>query len=177
MFYTGKGDKGESHIGKKKYPKDSPILEALGTLDELNSLLGWLRSDKEGEFNDRLKSVQESLFLVQANIGHLLAPEFSVPTFPEEKIRQIEEEIEGMEKEIDPERGFVVSGEQEIASQLDYARAVSRRAEREVFRLTHEYDIHQDILTYLNRLSSYLYALARYSAFTDRIKESHPRYE
>ena len=75
LFYTGKGDKGVSRVGKKNYPKDSPILEALGDLDELNSFLGLVRSTvKDKKLMAGLQTVQQHLFIVQAQIAVLMFP-------------------------------------------------------------------------------------------------------
>ena len=76
LFYTGKGDKGQSHIGKKKYSKDSPIMEALGDLDELNSLLGVIRAAAKKGLNKKLFLVQENLFIIQARVAWILFPQF-----------------------------------------------------------------------------------------------------
>ncbi|MDP2641501.1 MAG: cob(I)yrinic acid a,c-diamide adenosyltransferase [Candidatus Yanofskybacteria bacterium] len=177
FFYTGKGDQGESHIGAKKYPKDSPVLEALGELDELNSFIGWVRSYKGTELGRQLKNVQETLFIIQARVGHLLAPEYPGPELAESKIRELEQAIEEIEAKLQPERGFVIPGADPVSAQLDILRAVSRRVERAVFRLHKENPLPQEILTYLNRLSSYFFALARLQVFSEEVKESKPKYE
>ena len=73
LFYTGKGDGGVSHINGKKYPKDSLIAKALGELDELNSMLGVVRSVlKKKKIAPKLLSVQESLFILQAQIASIM---------------------------------------------------------------------------------------------------------
>ncbi|MDP2735290.1 MAG: cob(I)yrinic acid a,c-diamide adenosyltransferase [bacterium] len=177
LFYTGKGDKGTSSVGKKKYPKDSPILEALGDLDELNSLLGLMRSSlKKKDLGRKLFLVQENLFIIQARIAWLMFTKFTSPQMTQEKIRKMELEIEAMEKSIRPERGFIIPGENETASWLDLARAVARRAERSTARLNKKRKLPQEVLTYLNRLSSYLYALARLEISRTNTKERKPRY-
>lgn len=177
LFYTGKGDKGSSHIGKKKYPKDSLIIETLGDLDELNSLLGVVRSTlKKRDLNKKLFHAQENLFIIQARIAWMMYPKFPSPQMTEEKIRAMEQEIDTIEKKIKPERGFVVSGSHAIAAWLDMLRAVARRAERRVVKLHKTHALPQEIITYLNRLSSYLYALARAEIAAKKIKESRPTY-
>src|SRR3989344_8706503 len=111
LFFTGKGDKGSSHIGKKKYPKDSPIVEALGDLDELNSLLGVVKTQiHRVGLSKKLEKIQENLFIIQARIAWLMYPKFPSPQITEDKIRAMEKEIDAIEKKIKPERGFVVSG-------------------------------------------------------------------
>jgi len=178
FFYTGKGDKGVSNVGTKKVPKDSPIIEALGDCDELNSLLGVVRSSvADRELNRKLVSVQENLFIIQARIAWLMFPEHDSPQMTEEKIRAMEKEIEKMEEEIAPERGFIIPGENTTASWLDFTRAVSRRVERSVVKVNKEHKLPEELLTYLNRLSSYLYALARLEISRTKTKEKKPTYK
>lgn len=178
FFYTGKGDKGSSQIGKKKIPKDSTIVEALGDLDELNSLLGVVRTQvRKPNLAKKLERVQENLFIIQARIAWLMYPKFPSPQITEEKIKAMEQEIDAIEKKIKPERGFIVSGSDPTASWLDMLRAVSRRAERRVVKLHKTRELPQEIMTYLNRLSSYLYALARLEIAGRKIREKHPKYQ
>lgn len=178
LFYTGKGDKGESFIGGKKYPKDSPIIEALGDLDELNSLLGVVKAQAhKPSLAKKLERVQENLFIIQARIAWLMYPRFPSPQMTKEKIKEMEQEINAIEKKIKPERGFVISGSDPIASWLDMLRAVSRRVERRVVKLHKARALPQEIIVYLNRLSSYLYALARAEAAVKKIKEPRPTYK
>lgn len=177
LFYTGKGDKGSSLIGKKKVPKDSPIVEALGDLDELNSLLGVVKTQvRKPNLAKKLERVQENLFIIQARIAWLMYPKFPSPQMTSDKTRAMEREIGAIEKKIKPERGFVISGSDPVASWLDMLRAVSRRVERRVVKLHKTRALPQEIITYLNRLSSYLYALARAEAAAKKIKEPRPAY-
>ena len=177
LFYTGKGDKGSSQIGKKKYPKDSPIVEALGDLDELNSLLGVVKIQvRKPGLAKKLEKVQENLFIIQARIAWLMFPKFPSPQMAEAKVKDMEQEIDTIEKKIKPGRGFVISGSDPIASWLDMLRAVSRRVERRVVALHKTRALPPEIIAYLNRLSSYLYALARAETAAKKIKESSPTY-
>ena len=177
FFYTGKGDKGTSIIGKKKFPKDSPAIEALGDLDELNSLIGLFKSTSNGKpFFLKLTKVQETLFIIQARIAWILYPKFSSPQVSKEKVKELEKEIERAEETIRPERGFVIPGTNETASWLDYLRAVERRVERRVYTLSKKHPVPKEILAYLNRLSSYLYALARLEIHKKKLKEPKPTY-
>lgn len=177
LFYTGKGDKGSSYIGKKKYPKDSPIIETLGDLDELNSLLGVVRSVlKKRDVNKKLLQVQENLFIIQARLAWLMFPKFKSPQITPEKIGKMEKEIEEIEKKIRPSPGFIIPGENTNAAWLDFARSVSRRAELSAVRLNKKYPLPQEVLTYLNRLSSYLYAQARVEIAKTKTREQKPTY-
>ena len=174
LFYTGKGDKGVSYIGKKKYPKDSPVFKVLGDLDELNSLLGLVKTRvKKKELAQKLERVQQDLFIIQANVAWFLYPKFKAPKFVAAKVTRLEQEIQKIERKVKPTRGFIVAGINEPSSWLDYLRAVSRRVERKTITMHKKFKLSQEILTYLNRLSSYLYALARAQA---EKKETIPTY-
>lgn len=178
LFYTGKGDKGSSQVGKKKIPKNSPILEALGDLDELNSLIGATRSSLQNkQLQAKLKHVQEALFVIQARIAWIMFPEHKAKVLAKQRIIELEQEIDAIEAKIKPERGFIIPGENPVAAQLDYIRAVSRRVERKIDILHKKHALPPEILAYMNRLSSYLYALARLEIFTSKTKESKPTYK
>lgn len=177
LFYTGKGDKGISRVGKKTYSKNSSIAEALGELDELNSLLGAVRNElKRKTISKKLLQVQGSLFIIQAQIAASMFPEARSPELTIEKVRELEREIETIERALRPERGFVIPGRNRDSSWLDVARAVSRRVERRLVALHAVQKLSPCILSYMNRLSSYLYALARSAAAEDRVKEQKPTY-
>ena len=178
LFYTGKGDAGTSYIGKQKVPKDSPVIEALGDLDELNSLIGFVRSSLEdGELKEKLQQVQEALFIIQARVAWILFPEYTAKELPVQRIGDLEKEIDDIEEKIKPERGFIIPGEEEKAAKLDYIRAVARRVERRIDTLHKQHPLPPEILAYMNRLSSFVYALARLEIFKAKIKESKPTYE
>jgi len=178
LFYTRKGDRGTSQIGKKKVPKDSPVIEALGELDELNSFIGFTRSNMRGaELKEKLKQVQESLFIIQARVAWIMFPEYKAKELLAQRISDLEKEIDDIEERIKPERGFIIPGEEQVASQLDYVRAVCRRVERRIDTLHKRHQLPPEVLMYMNRLSSYFYALARLESFSAGIKESKPTYE
>lgn len=178
LFFTGKGDKGSSFVGKTAISKDSPIVEALGDLDELNSLIGVVKTQvHRTDLAKKLEMVQEDLFIIQAQIAWKLYPKFPSPKLAQDKITAMEQEINAMEKKIKPKRGFVIPGSDPTASWLDMLRAVSRRVERRVVKLHRTRALPQEILVYLNRISSYFYALARLEITERKIKEKHPKYQ
>lgn len=178
LFYTRKGDAGTSQVGKNKVPKDSPITEALGDLDELNSLIGMARSDLQNkELQEKLKQIQESLFIIQARCAWIMFPEYKPKEFSSKRVTDLEREIDAIEETMKPERGFIVPGEELTAAKLDYIRAVARRVERRIDTLHKKYPLPPEVLMYMNRLSSYLYALARFEAYKANIKEPKPSYE
>ncbi len=180
MYYTGKGDKGKSEIGKKKISKDSLILETLGELDELNSLIGLVKNQINKDFRKKLEKIQNDLFIIQANIAWFLYPKFKAPDLEKEKIKKLEEEIEAIEKKIKPERGFVIPGSCLESAWIDYLRSVTRRVERRTVAFNTKFRTkfrkNKNILSYLNRLSSYFFALARLIAYDKAIRERKPSY-
>lgn len=180
IFYTGKGDKGESNLGKKKIKKTRPEVEVVGALDELNSLLGLVKNQSFGRLNQLFKKVitdvQEDLFIIQANIGSLMfGDKFTPPVFKKEKVTKLEKLIDDFERKIRPERKFIIYGTNEAAGWLDYARAVARKTERISLKLRNK--LVPEIFAYLNRLSSLFYAMARLAVKKSGRKEKHPLYK
>jgi len=180
LFYTGKGDRGVSEIEGKKIYKSSLKIEAVGVLDEVNSLLGLVKTQSlPGGYKDILEEAQENLFIIQAHVGVLMAGKFKAPVFSDKKVKDIEKLIDSLEKKVKPGKGFIVSGSNEASSWLDFARTVVRRAEVVMVKLDrkHKRKLEPAILAYLNRLSSLLYAMARYAAKTKHSSEQHPSYK
>lgn len=179
LFYTGLGDQGRSIIAKKKFSKTHPVMDALGDLDELNSLTGLVRTKiRSHEIRMTLQNVQEALFIIQANVAvSEFGGKYPPPELKKQKITEMEKTIDALEKKINPERGFIVSGETEKSAWLDYARTVSRRAERSVIKYYKSKKPDVSVLAYLNRLSSLFFALARWEAKKSGKKEGHPKYK
>lgn len=179
MFYTGKGDDGKSGIlgTDARCNKDEPIFHALGTVDELNSLLGvcYAKVVKEVQ-NDGislpeiLRSVQEDLFIVQAELAG------AKKSLKQKHVTHVEEVIAELTAHIENPKAFVMSGSSEISAYIDFARSVSRRVERSVLAAESERAVSKDTKAYLNRLSSLLYVLARYVAVKADVKEQNPKY-
>lgn len=179
MLYTRKGDGGTSGLfgTKERYSKDSPVYEALGGLDELNSLLGMCRAQAIGMKNEgeldiskEIVRVQENLFIAQAELAG--APKNITQTHVDE----LETVIGVFEGLIENPHSFVIPGGSEQSALFDYARAVSRRAERAVVVARAQRPISPTTGAYLNRLSSLLYALARYTAKREGAGELSPTY-
>ncbi len=175
MFYTKKGDKGKSKIGKNFVSKDSLILDVLGELDELNSLIGLVKNIVK-KYKKELNEIQENLFIIQAQIAWLIYPKFKQPELKKEKIEEIEKKIEEIEKRIKPVKGFIIPGKEINSAWLHYLRAVTRRIERKIVSLNKRYKLQKNILEYINRLSSYLYSLARKIVYDKKLKEDQPKY-
>jgi len=183
-LFTGKGDDGTTKtLGfEQRMSKSSTIAEALGTVDEINSFLGFLKIEGreagfefEGRsFEDIVSEVQQNLFIVQAELGG--SEGFSIK---QEKVDKMSETINNIEKSIPPIKSFFVSGGCRISTLFDYARTISRRAERRVVNVVDQkkISVSSGTTAYLNRLSSLLYAMARLSNHLSGIKEESPKYE
>jgi len=178
MLYTRKGDDGTTGTfgSKTRLPKDSMLFEALGTVDELNSLLGVCFAKaaslpEEYEFVQKLvRRAQEDLFIVQAELAGAdkkIAPE---------RVEWLEAAVGEIETKIEPPSSFLIAGASELSSFFDFARTIARRAERAVIRAGGERAVSEDTRRYLNRLSSLLYALARFEAGRSGQKEKAPSY-
>lgn len=176
MLYTKKGDSGVSGLygTDERFPKDQSVFDALGAVDELNSLLGLCRSKADSLFPELatdIKLVQETLFIVQAELAG--APK-SVTT---EHTQTLERSIDCLERSLHNPHAFIIPGSTEYSALFDYARAVSRRTERDVIKLHTKQPIAAPLRAYLNRLSSFLYALARYAAVQGQATEHAPTYK
>jgi len=164
------GDTGQTVTlsGKKVY-KDDPQVEAYGSVDELNSLLGVVVAFTSHEEVSRLlRRIQKELFLVAAELAmgkiHFIRIN---PTH----ISALEEEIDKIERELPHLANFIVPGGSKTASLLHLARTVCRRAERRVVTLSRKSSINPSIIKYLNRLGDLLFVLARYENKKQHIEE------
>jgi cob(I)alamin adenosyltransferase len=176
-IYTKTGDLGNtSLIGGTRVPKSHLRIESYGTVDELNSFIGFL-DDQLTDVRSKniLKEVQDRLF----TIGSSLAcdpdkePKMKLPDLKEEDILLLESEIDEMNKALPPMKSFVLPGGSMAISSAHIARCVCRRAERNCVNM-HEHEMFIDplVVKYLNRLSDHLFVLARYIAHQTGIKES-----
>ncbi|HEX7415419.1 MAG TPA: cob(I)yrinic acid a,c-diamide adenosyltransferase [Bacteroidia bacterium] len=163
-IYTKTGDKGQtSLIGGTRLPKHHIRIEAYGTVDELNSWIGLLRDQPiDARSIKTLVETQDRLF----TIGSLLAADpaknkMKLPDIKEEDIVLLEKEIDAMEETLPPMKSFVLPGGHTIVSYCHLARCVCRRAERAVLRLAETEKVEELTYKYLNRLSDYLFVLAR----------------
>lgn len=177
MLYTGKGDGGTTKAfgqNQARISKASELPEALGSLDELNAFLGFvkMRSIDAPRIRDILKDTQEQLFIVQAEIA---GADKRLAVGSVERIEQI---VNDIEKEIPPLKGFSIAGGTELSALLDVARTLSRRAERRVVAIIDSglRDVSDETKAYMNRLSSLLFALARLANHLAGVEEENPKY-
>lgn len=171
LLYTRTGDSGStSLVGGERVRKNSLRLEAYGTIDELSSCLGAFASDSQcdAEVRREVMEVQNELF----NIGCYLATavgegsEPKCPSLTPGKLGELETWIDTLDEKTPKIRAFVLPGGTPAASAAHIARTVCRRAERRILDLAETEYVDPAVITYINRLSDYLFIAARYSNFT-----------
>lgn len=178
-IYTRLGDKGNtSVIGGVRLPKDHPLIEALGALDELVSLLGYIRSLTEEDYIiNLLKEIQVDLYRISAELACTCSPIIGrkCEDINNDDVARLELYIDEIESNIPPLDKFLVVGGSELASLLHFARAVCRRAERRVVSFFKSGNIegHDDVIPYLNRLSDLLFVLARKVGLEEGFEEEY----
>jgi cob(I)alamin adenosyltransferase len=159
--YTKKGDRGKTGLFRKvsvknnQIPKDSLRIEAIGVIDEVNSFLGMIASGPSSQLAITLREVQEDLFIISSILAGARL------RFYRTKAKRLEGQIDRIEKELAPLKNFIFPGGAREAAQLHYARSLTRRAERVVVSLDRKEKVKPQILAYLNRLSDFLFVLAR----------------
>ncbi len=176
MIYTKTGDQGTtSLVGGSRVNKDDERVEAYGTVDELNSHVGMLAEMMRplgGGYYDELKAVQHNLFTIQT----LLATEDSdiyarLPQLDEEEVNILERQIDTISDMLPKLHSFVIAGGNTIGAQCHICRTVCRRAERRIVTLSNHTNIDNLLLRYINRLSDYLFVLARFAVVHEGQKE------
>ena len=164
-IYTKTGDDGTTGLfGGARVAKDSRRVEAYGTVDELNSVVGLARAEELGEELDAvLAQLQDDLFVIGAEVGATPGKEATLPSrrIANEDITRLERAIDAAEAELPPLRNFILPGGSRGAAFLHLARTVCRRAERLTLSARVEAPIRDEVLVYLNRLSDLLFVLAR----------------
>jgi cob(I)alamin adenosyltransferase len=173
-IYTRGGDKGmTSLVGGVRVPKESPRLEAYGTVDELNSIIGIVRTftpdyrEGLGEdytwYSEMLRRIQNELF----DVGSELAtpPDVEYPgmhRMGEEEVEQLEREIDRMNEALEDLKSFTLPGGGKLNAFLHLARTVCRRAERICWAARHTEQISDSVIIFINRLSDHLFVQSRW---------------
>lgn len=188
-LYTGRGDDGTTTLyncQQGRISKNSNIIEALGSIDELNAYIGVVKVYAEIDkiklkYSDKkdillsviLGDVQQILFIIQAEIAGVDM------TVKKSNLNKIEDIIESIGNQLPPITSFTISGGSILSSTLDFSRTLARRCERNIVSVSDEKNniVGKVTIAYLNRLSSLLFALSRYSNYLLSIKEEHPNYD
>lgn len=168
--YTKKGDSGTTGlIGGTRLPKHHLRIEGYGTVDELNSYIGLIRDyNPNPARKSLLVEIQDRLFTIGSHLAS--DPEKSKMTLPEitpNDVEILEKAIDNMEETLEPMKFFVLPGGHPTVSHCHVARCICRRAERLISHLNEETPIDPVIMSYMNRLSDYLFVLSR--AFTKEL--------
>ena len=173
-IYTKKGDSGETSLfGGTRVKKSDIRIEAFGDIDELNSYIGLLASMPEyTSCQNVLEKIQNNLFIT----GSMLAAESEsaktkIPVLKPNETEILENEIDRMTNSLPPLQGFILPGGNEAISFCHIARCICRRAERHIVTLSQHHPVEGIVIIYLNRLSDYLFVLARQTAYGMDVKE------
>ena len=168
-IYTRTGDKGETVlVGGLKVEKHSLRPDAFGEVDELNSIIGIVRTyickDEQSGLNDILEKIQNELFDLGADLA---TPENSknsdkILRITSSQVKRLENEIDKFNKDLNELKSFVLPGGSKLSSWLHLARTSTRRAERKITKLASEEGINNEVIIYINRLSDLLFVMARH---------------
>jgi cob(I)alamin adenosyltransferase len=174
-IYTKTGDKGyTSLIGGTRVPKHHLRIESYGTVDELNSYIGLIRDQDISAYDkDLLKQIQDRLFTIGSSLA--ADPEKSrmvIPDLHPSDIELLEKEMDRMNETLPELRHFILPGGSNAISYCHIARCVCRRAERLSVHLTEESTVDEKVNIYLNRLSDYLFTLARMIGHQNKVPEN-----
>ena len=160
--YTGVGDQGKTQLVDGSWvAKTHPVVEAVGEVDELNSLLGVVLSqDPPSPLREHLRRIQNDLFILGADLA--TPGPLEVPRIGEDRVRRLESWIDEMNAPLPPLREFILPGGHPVAALLFLARAVARRAERRIAHLLPQRSEPFWGFVYINRLSDFLFVAARW---------------
>jgi len=172
-IYTRTGDHGETSLfSGQRVPKTHPRVAAYGTLDEMNSILGAAVAAGPSEpVRAALLDLQKRTFDLCADLATVLQPG-QLPRVSDETVREIELDMDRISALLPEMKTFVLPGGSPAACQIHIARTVARRAEREALLVDDSARIARTPMVYLNRLSDYLYLLARYENHLAGVKET-----
>jgi cob(I)alamin adenosyltransferase len=171
--YTRTGDKGDTGlVGGKRVPKDSLRIEAYGTMDELNSIVGVVRTFNEERLADgehhrwleeQLHKIQNQLFDLGSELATPPGAEYEGQfKFTEAEVKGLEELMDHCQKDLAPLKSFTLPGGGRINAFMHMARTVCRRFERQVLRLSREEPVNEWDIKYVNRLSDVFFVLGRW---------------
>jgi len=176
-IYTRGGDKGDTSLGRgERVAKHDPRVEAYGTVDEANSVIGLARAAVErtlksdahrASIDEMLKRIQNDLFDLGADLCTISAKEGDSKEGRQalrivaSQTERLEKEIDAMNAELAPLKSFILPGGSDAAAWLHLARTVARRAERRMTALAAEQSVNPEAIKYVNRLSDHLFVLAR----------------
>ena len=172
-IYTRTGDGGETGlVGGARVSKDSLRVQAYGDVDELNSILGVVRSFlSDAELDKLLREIQRDLFIVGSDLAAPLRVHSSIPRITGARITELEKAIDVLEEELPPLQAFILPSGTQSGALLHFARTVARRAERSIVTLRGSETINEQLVPYMNRLSDLLFVIARVTNHRNKVDE------
>ena len=174
-IYTGRGDEGMTDLRTmERVSKASKRIEAYGTVDELNALVGRARPTGYDDIDEDLRRVQNHLHVVQADLANPDPDDDPVVTGTHAET--VEDCIDRYDDELDALEDFILPGGSDAGARLHHARTVCRRAERRAVSLADTEEVNENAVVYLNRLADLLFTLARTVNARDGAAEEHPTY-
>ncbi len=176
-IYTKSGDDGYTGLLRGgRILKSSLRVEAYGTVDELNSSLGVVRSfNQDKEIDPILEGIQNDLHILGAQLASAVSKE-KAPSISSQRVNQIENIIDKCEGELDPLSNFILPGGSSAAAFLHISRGICRRAERRAVALSKDEDVDANTIIYLNRLSDLLFVLSRLANKRAGVSDTEWRY-
>ncbi|WP_338729403.1 cob(I)yrinic acid a,c-diamide adenosyltransferase [Haladaptatus sp. DJG-WS-42] len=175
-IYTKRGDEGKTDLSNmSRVSKASHRIEAYGSVDEVNALVGVVRPTGHEDIDEKLRSIQNHLHIVQADFANP-DPDADDPVVRAEHVALLEGWMDELDAELEPLRNFILPSGSEPGAKLHHARAVCRRAERRAVALINEEEANPEAVKYLNRLSDALFVLARAVNKREGVPEESPTY-
>jgi len=177
--YTKVGDKGRTaFFGCGMIQKDDPRIEALGAVDELNSIIGvTLSMVNDKELIEVLTKIQHDLFQVGADLAGSALEKKALPRITQTHIQEVEQAIDRIEERLGTPTKFILPGGTQASALLHLCRATTRRSERELVKAKGVIEISPDLMIYVNRLSDFFFMLARQANNEVNVKEQQPIYK
>lgn len=174
-IYTRSGDTGFTRIhGGERVPKDDIRIEANGCIDELNTVIGIVRSmlPVEHEWQPFLFSIQRNLMVVMSHVATPSSIRDKNPNvLPSDMVTVCEVMMDNLTTQMEDNGYFILPGGTQVSAQLQFARVVSRRAERRLWTLDRKDSLPEQILCYMNRLSDLFFIMARYEMWQQKLPE------
>ena len=169
---TKTGDTGTTNLGSgERVKKDHPRVNLLGDLDHLNSVIGWtITSFSDNHIIEELKKIQQDIFNISGDVS---LPDRESVLLKEDRIGYIENKIDKITKELPPLKEFILPGGSECISRLHISRTSCRKAERSLISMCEDNELNDLHAKYMNRLSDYLFLLARFVKHTEGVNEEH----
>jgi len=176
-IYTGRGDEGMTDLrDMSRISKTSPRIEAYGTVDEVNSLVGLTRPSGYDDVDERLAAIQNHLHIIQADFANPDKDDEDTPHIEQHHVEKLEDWMDEFDDELEPLQSFILPGGSDVGARLHHARSVCRRAERRAVALASDEPVNDASVAYLNRLSDAFFVLARVLNKREGVREESPTY-